>query len=184
MTEEKKDIHFGFPPEIVEYSEQAVLKMGGMLGLLVDAAYDKWGREAIEVFGEAVKEDARKKGEKFREEMGYKPEDVNVEIALTEIYPKSHSVLAAAGMDLERVKLEKDRSETHVHYCGLLEGYKAKSDKPWLLCEIFAKYHDEGFMLGVNPKLEWVDHVEKNEASSCLARDKNAPCIISLKLNK
>ncbi len=181
--ENEKDIYFGNPPEIVGYAKEAVQKMGGMLGMVIDAVYEKWGREAIEVIGEKVKEDARKKGQKFREEEGYKPEEVDVEIALKEIYPKSHGALAAAGLDIERIKLHRDESESHVHYCGLLEGYKAKTDKPWLLCEIFAKYHDEGFMNGVNPKLEWTAHVEKDGAPG-LAREKEFPCILKLKLNK
>ncbi|MFC1669584.1 L-2-amino-thiazoline-4-carboxylic acid hydrolase [Spirochaetota bacterium] len=183
MAEEEKDIYFGAPPEIVEYAKEAVAKMGGMLGLIVEAAYEEWGEKAIEVMGEAVKKDAREKGARFREEEGYKPEDVDVEIALTEIYPKSHGALAVAGLDFERVMLEKDKSESRVHVCGLLDGYMVKSDKPWLLCEIFARYHDEGFMEGVNPKLEWVAHVEKNGGEG-LARGKDKPCILKLKLNK
>ena len=177
----EKDIYFGQPPEIVAYAKEVVNKMGGMLGLVVGAAYDRWGREAIEVMGEAVREDARKKGARFREEEGYRPEEVDVEIALSQIYPKSHGALAAAGLDFERIKLEKDASESRVHYCGLVEGYKTKCDAPWILCEIFAKYHDEGFMEGINPKLKWAAHVEKDGAGG-LARDTSTPCVLKLLL--
>ena len=46
----------------------------------------------------------------------------------------------------------------------------------------FAKYHDEGFMEGVNPKLEWVGHIEK-DGSKGLARGDEHPCVFKLKLN-
>jgi len=180
---EKRDIHFGAPPEIVEFAKSATLKSGRTMATIVKAAYKKWGEEAIEVFGEAIKELAKQEGIKHREECGYKPEEVNVRIALSEIYPKSHNVFGIAGLDFERIKLEDDESDSRAHYCALLEAWKTVWDEPWHMCQIFATMNDDGYMEGVNPKLEWSEHTEKHGCPG-LARNKDTPCIFKLRLNK
>jgi hypothetical protein len=161
MTEEK-DIYFGAPKEHVEFAKKVVPKMGGMMALMAKAVYEKYGLEAIEVIAEEVKKAGREKGKKFREEAGYKPEEVTVDIALNEIYPKSHGALAAAGLDLRRKKLTKTESESHVHYCGLCEGWKETwPEGTRYLCHIYSAEYDIGFMEGVNPKLKWSAHSDK-----------------------
>ena len=54
-----------------------------------------------------------------------------------------------------------EESESHVHYCGLCEGWKsAWPEGTRFLCYIYSTIHDVGFMEGVNPKLKWVAHAE------------------------
>ena len=199
---EEKDIYFGAPKEHVEYAKKIVPKMGGMMALMAKAIYEKYGEEGIEVMAAEVKRAAVAKGEKFTKELGYTPEEVTVPIALSEIYAKSHGDLAAAGLDLRRQKLTDDESESHVHYCGLCEGWKTTWDKPWYLCYIFSTIHDIGFMEGVNPKLEWIGHAEDwigtgkepTEVQKGLAHypaghckpgdDQENVCVMRLKLHK
>ena len=83
--------------------------------------------------------------------------------------------------DMERVKFSPTESESKVLSCSQLEAWKEVWDKPWILCEIFATCQDEGFMEGVNPKLKWHKHVERDGAKG-LARGAAYPCTIGLKL--
>ncbi len=193
MADEEKDIYFGAPREHVEYAKKIVPKMGGMMALMAKAVYEKYGYEAIEVIAEEVRKSAVAKGARFREECGYKPEEVTVDIALTQIYAKSHGDLAAAGLDLRRKKLTKTESESHVHYCGLCEGWKGTwPEGTRYLCYIYSTIHDEGFMEGVNPKLKWIAHAEQDDSQRGLStippgeslpgKDSPAPCIMKLKL--
>ncbi len=190
---EEKDIYFGTPKEIVEFAKLLVPKMAGMMALMAKAVYEKYGEEAIEVIAEEVKKAAAAKGKKFREESGYKPEEVTVDIALKEIYAKSHGALAAAGLDLRRQKLTKKESESHVHYCGLCEGWKSTwPEGTKYLCYIYSTIHDIGFMEGVSPRLKWVAHAEADDSQRGLSTvppgvskpgaDSEAPCIMKLKL--
>ena len=47
----------------------------------------------------------------------------------------------------------------------------------------FATQNDDGYMEGVNPKLEWYEHTEKNGCPG-LARGKDSPCIFKLRLKE
>ena len=193
---EEKDIYFGAPKEHVEYAKKIVPKMGGMMALMAKAVYEKYGLEGIRVIAEEVKKAGIEKGKQLREEAGYKPEEVTVDIALSEIYAKSHGDLAAAGLDLRRQKLTKTESESHVHYCGLCEGWKATwPEGTRYLCHIYSAEYDIGFMEGVNPKLKWIGHSEKyidKEEERGLSQvppgvskpgaDSESPCIMKLKL--
>jgi len=197
MAAGEKDIYFGTPTQLVEFAKVLVPKMGGMMALMAKAVYEKYGEEAIEVIAEEVKKAAREKGKKFTEEYlkesGTKPEEIGVDVALTKIYAKSHGALAAAGLDLRRQKLTKTESESHVHYCGLCEGWKATwPEGTRHLCYIYSTQHDVGFMEGVHPSLKWVAHAEQDEDQPGLAHlppgeckpgaDAKQPCIMKLKL--
>ena len=65
----------------------------------------------------------------------------------------------------------------------MLDGWKDIWDEPWLLCEIVAYHHDKGFMEGLNPKLEWAEHVEKDGAKG-LSRGKDHLCRLHLVMKK
>ncbi len=194
---EEKDIYFGTPKEIVDFAKIIVPKMGGMMALMAKAVYEKYGEEAIEVIAEELKSSARAKGKMFKEEYmeesGIKEEDIDVEIALTKIYAKSHGALAAAGLDLRRKKLTPTASESHTHYCGLCEGWKATwPEGTKYLCYIYSTQHDVGFMEGVSPKLKWTAHAEQDDNQKGLAHvplggnkpgeDSPSPCIMKLQL--
>ena len=199
MATQEKDIYFGTPKEIVEFAKLLVPKMAGMMALMAKAVYEKYGEEAIQVIAEEVKAAAREKGRKFTaeylEETGDKAENIDVEKALTKIYAKSHGALAAAGLDLRRQKLTPTESESHVHYCGLCEGWKSTwPEGTKYLCYIYSTEHDVGFMEGVHPNLKWVAHAEQDDSQSGLAHippgelkpggDAATPCIMKLKLIK
>ncbi len=190
---EEKDIYFGTPKEIVEFAKLLVPKMAGMMAIMAKAVFEKYGEEAIEVIDEEVKKAAKEKGRKFTEESGHKPEEVTVDIALKEIYAKSHGALAAAGLDLRRQKLTEKESESHVHYCGLCEGWKSTwPEGTKYLCYIYSTIHDVGFMEGVSPKLKWTAHAEQDDSQRGLSiippgvckpgADSESPCIMKLKL--
>ena len=115
------------------------------------------------------------------EKAGLKPEDCDVEVALTKVYPNAHKHFSPAGLDMERVKFSPAESETRVLSCSQLDAWKEVWDKPWIMCEIFATCQDEGFMEGVNPKLKWHKHVERDGAKG-LAHGPEYPCTIGLKL--
>ena len=196
---EEKDIYFGTPKEIVEFAKVLVPKMAGMMSLMAKAVYEKYGYEAIEVIAEEVKNAAREKGKKFTaeylEESGTKAEDITVDVALQKIYAKSHGALAAAGLDLRRQKLTEEESESHTHYCGLCEGWKATwPEGTKYLCYIYSTIHDVGFMEGVSPDLKWIAHAEQDDSQPGLAhvppgenqpgKDSKQPCIMKLKLMK
>jgi hypothetical protein len=195
---EEKDIYFGTPKEIVEFAKVLVPKMAGMMALMAKAVHEKYGDEAIQVIADAVKAAARTKGEKFTQEYldetpGAKREDINVEIALTKIYAKSHGALGAAGLDLRRQKLTPTESESHTHYCGLCEGWKSMwPEGAKHLCYIYSTEHDVGFMEGVSPRLKWTAHAEQDPSQEGIAHvphgsvkpgdDNPKPCIMKLKL--
>ena len=130
---------------------------------------------------EAVREFGREKGAYFREQAGLKPEECDVAVALTKVYPNAHKHFSPAGLDMERVTFSPTESETRVLSCSQLDAWKDVWDKPWIMCEIFATCQDEGFMEGVNPKLRWHKHVERDGAKG-LARGMQHPCTIGLKL--
>lgn len=183
MAEKAKDIHFGYSPEVVEFAKAATLKSGRTMAVVVKAVYDKCGQEGLDVIAAAVKDAAKKSGEMHREQAGYKPEEVDVKVALGEIYPNSHKPLGAAGLDLERIKFSNTESESHVHYCALLESWKTVWDEPWHMCRIFSAINDVGYMEGVNPKLEWIAHAEKDNQSPGLAHGDKTPCVMKLRCN-
>lgn len=178
MAESKKQ---EYAPDVVELVKRTVWMESRKLAVVVKAVYEKFGDEGIDAIRDAVREFGRQKGRYFREEAGLTPEECDVEIALSKVYPQAHKHFAPAGLDMERVKFTPEESETRVHSCSQLESWKEVWDKPWIMCEIFAAGQDEGFMEGVNPKLTWHKHVERNGAKG-LARGKEYPCTIGLKL--
>lgn len=197
MAAEEKDIYFGTPKEKVDFAKVLVPKMAGMMALMAKAVYEKYGEEAIEAIAEEVKSAAREKGKRFTDDYlkksGSKQEEIDVEVALTKIYAKSHGALAAAGLDLRRQKLTKTESESHVHYCGLCEGWKSTwPEGTKYLCYIYSTQHDVGFMEGVHPNLKWIAHAEQDEDQPGLGHippgeckpgaDAEQPCVMKLKL--
>ena len=195
---EERDIFWGASEEVKEYAKKCIDKMGGMMAQMAKAVYEKYGPEAIEVIAEEVRKQARVKGAMFKDEAGYKgkEDEVTVDIALRDIYAKSHGVFGAGGFDLRRVKLEPEGSESHTHYCSLCEGWKTTwPEGARNLCYIFSTIHDVGFMEGVNPKLKWEAHAENEKDSeeqrglssvppggNVPGKDSPQPCIMKLKL--
>jgi hypothetical protein len=169
-------------PEVRELLQKAVWNEGRKMAIVVKAMYEKYGSEAIDSIAEASNAYGRHEGQRLRAEAGYKKEDANVEITLKEIYPKAHQHFFDSGVEMERIKLGPRESETRITACPLLEVWQSIWDESWMLCEILCKRFSEGLVEGVNPKLEWHKHVEKNGAEG-LARAKDKPCIIGLRLN-
>ena len=170
-----------FSPEVVELVKRTVWMESRKLAVVVKAVYEEFGEAGLDTIRSAVREFGKQKGQYFREEAGLTEEECDVEVALTRVYPEAHKHFAPAGLDMERVKFGPKESETRVKSCGQLEAWREVWDKPWIMCEIFAASQDEGFMEGVNPKLKWHKHVERNGANG-LARGKEFPCTIGLKL--
>src|SRR3990172_11783225 len=103
-------------------------------------------------------------GKRYKKEYGYegRENEIDVAVALRDIYPNVHKHLGAAGLAIERIKFCPTESESHIPECSIFDAWKSIWDKPWFMCEIMSKSHDEGFMKGLNPKLEWTHHAEKD----------------------
>ncbi len=177
MTEDRS-----LSPEVTALLQNAIWNEGRKMAVIVKAMYEKYGNEAIDSMAEALKAYGLKEGQRLRDEAGYKEEEVNVEIALKEIYPKAHQHFFDSGVEMERTKLGPYESETRITACPLLEVWQSIWDESWILCELLERRFSEGLVEGANPKLEWHKHVEKDGAEG-LARGKDKPCIIGLKLN-
>lgn len=175
---------FGFPPEVVEFAKEAVWKDGRWMALMVKSVYEKWGQEAIDVLCKAFYEFGIEEGKRYKKEYGYegRENEIDVAVALRDIYPNVHKHLGAAGLEIERIKFCPTESESHIPMCSIFDAWKSIWDKPWFMCEIMSKSHDEGFMKGLNPKLEWTHHAEK-DGQKGLARGE-AYCKMRLVLKK
>ena len=170
-----------FPEEIQKFAKEAVFKDGRWMAVIVKAIYEKYGREAIDVLNEAFHAFGKAEGERYKKQAGYegREEEIDVVVALSEIYPNVHMHAGAAGLKLERVEFGPDESISLCHYCSLHEGWKDIWDKSYLMCEFLSYHHDRGFMEGLNPKLEWTEHAEKDGAEG-LARGGGKPCRMRL----
>ena len=174
-----------FSEEIQKFADDAVFKDARWMAVIVKAIYEKYGREAIDVLNDAFYEFGKKEGEKYKKLAGYegREDEIDVKVALADIYPQVHMHAGAAGLVLERIHFEPDESISHCHKCPMLDGWKDVWDKSHFMCEFISYHHDRGFMAGLNPKLEWTEHAEKDGAPG-LARDKGDPCRMHLVLHK
>ncbi len=174
-----------FPEEIQKFAKDAIFKDGRWMAVIVKAMYEKFGREAIDVLNETFYQFGKAEGERYKKLAGYegREDEITVEVALGEIYPQVHMHAGAAGLKLERVEYGPEESISQCHACPMYDAWKDIWDEPWLMCEFFAFHQDRGFMEGVNPKLEWTEHVEKDGAKG-LARGDGNLCRIHLVRNK
>jgi len=174
-----------FSEEIQKFAKDAVFKDARWMAVIVKAIYKKWGDEAIDVLNEAFYEFGKEEGKKYKKQAGYegREDEINVEVALGEIYPNVHMHAGAAGLKLERIEYGPDESISLCHYCSMLEGWKDIWDESWRMCEFISYHHDRGFMEGLNPKLEWTDHAEKDGAEG-LGRGNGKPCRMRLVRHK
>ena len=127
-----------FSEETVEYVKRAIWMESRKLAVIVKAMYEKYGQEAMDVMGEAMRKFGHEKGEQYRKEAGLEPHECDVEQTLTKIYPQAHKHFSPAGLDMERVAFSAQKSESKVHSCSQLNAWKDIWDKPWIMCEIFA----------------------------------------------
>ena len=135
------------------------------MAVIVKAMYKKYGRESIDVLNDAFFEFGKAEGEKYKKLAGYegREDEIDVQVALQDIYPQVHMHAGAAGLVLERIHFEPEESISHCHQCPMFEGWKDVWDEPWFMCEFISYHHDRGFMAGLNPKLEWTEHAEKDD---------------------
>ncbi len=182
---ETTDYSTYFSEEIQKFAKDAVFKDARWMAVIVKAMYEKFGREAIDVLNDAFFEFGKNEGEKYKKLSGYegREDEIDVQVALQDIYPQVHMHAGAAGLILERIHFEPDESISHCHQCPMYEGWKDIWDEPWFMCEFISYHHDRGFMAGLNPKLEWTEHAEKDNAPG-LARAKGDPCRMHLVLHK
>ena len=155
--------NFGLSPEALEFVKEAVWKDGRWMAVMAKAVSEKWGREAIDVLCEAFYEFGVTEGKRCKKEAGYdgRENEIDVAVALKDFYAKFHKHILAAGLCAER-RLCEGKYNCHVLKCPIFDAWKSVWDKPWLMCEIMSKSFDEGFMHGLNPKLEWLSYPEKN----------------------
>lgn len=155
---------FEVSPEIQAFAKEAVWKDGRWMAIIVKAMFEKYGREAIDVLCQAFSKFGQEEGERYKKELGWagREDEINVAVALRDIYANVHSHVGAAGMDIERIKFSENESESHVPFCFIHDSWKSVwPEGSKYMCEIISKAHDEGFMRGLNPKLEWTHHAEK-----------------------
>ena len=182
---ERTDYSTYFSEEIQEFAKDAVFKDARWMAVIVKAIYKKYGREAIDVLNDAFFEFGKAEGEKYKKLSGYegREDEIDVQVALQDIYPQVHMHAGAAGLVLERIDFRPEESISHCHKCPMYDGWKDVWDESWFMCEFISYHHDRGFMAGLNPKLEWTEHAEKDGAPG-LARDKGDPCRMHLVLHK
>jgi hypothetical protein len=182
---ETTDYSTYFSEEIQKFAKDAVFKDARWMAVIVKAMYKKYGRDAIDVLNDAFFEFGKAEGEKYKKLAGYegREDEIDVQVALQDIYPQVHMHAGAAGLILERIHFEPEESISHCHQCPMFEGWKDVWDEPWFMCEFISYHHDRGFMAGLNPKFEWTEHAEKDGAPG-LARAKGDPCRMHLVLHK
>ncbi|RMF97307.1 MAG: hypothetical protein D6734_02455 [Candidatus Schekmanbacteria bacterium] len=155
---------FGYSEEIQEFAKEAVWKDGRWMAVIVKAIYEKYGREAIDVLCDAFYKFGEEEAKRYKKELGWegREDEINVAVALRDIYPNVHKHIGAAGMEIERIKFSEKESESHVPFCYIHDAWKSVwPEGSHFMCEIISKAHDTGFMHGLNPKLEWTHHAEK-----------------------
>ncbi len=154
---------FGFSEEVQEFAKEAVFKDGRWMALIVKTMYEKYGREAIDVLCEAFDKFGEEEAKAWKKKLGWegREDEIDVAVALRDIYANVHSHIGAAGMDIERVKFSEKESESLVPSCPIHDAWKdVWPDGTRFMCEIMSRSHDAGFMRGLNPKLVWTHHAE------------------------
>lgn len=153
---------YGLSSEAVDFVKETVLKDGRWMAMIAKAVYEKYGEEAIEVICEEFYKFGVTEGIAYKKAAGYegREDEIDVEVVMTKIYNHVFKHLRVAGFQKQIKKIVADEFEADFFRCPILDSWKTVWDKPWLMCKI-AKFYDEGFMHGVNPKLEWTHYPEK-----------------------
>jgi hypothetical protein len=161
-----------FSNEVVKFIQETVHKDGKWMAMFVKAAYEKWGREVIDVMCKAFYEFGMKEAVQYKKEAGYegREDELDVKTIMEDIYSDVFKHLRIAGFEKKVKTFNAKESDITFSRCPILDAWKSVWDKPWFMCEI-AKCYDEGFMKGINPKLEWTHYAEK-DGQEGLARGK------------
>lgn len=152
-----------FSAEALALIKHAVFMDGRWMATIAKAAYDKWGREAIDVMCKAFYAFGEADGKEYKRAAGYegREDEIDVKVVMTEIYGKVFKYLSIAGITREGTTLTPNEYCCNILRCPILAAWQSVWDKPWFMCEL-AKNYDEGFMHSVNPKLSWENYPGKN----------------------
>jgi hypothetical protein len=155
---------------MIDSNKEALWKDGRLMAIAVKAMHEKFGREAIDVLCKAFYEYGLSEGDRYKEKFGYKDKEDEIDVPTAmKIYADFHKHIIAAGLNSQVVNVCATEREACVLECPIFDAWKSVWDKSYLMCEIMSKSLDEGFMQGLNPKLEWVNYPEK-DAQEGLAR--------------
>lgn len=165
--------NFGLSDEAIEFVKDTVWKDGRWMAVIAKAVYEKYGKEAIGVICKEFYNFGMEEGKRYKKEAGYegREDEITVEVVMKEIYCNVFKHLRVAGFENEVTKFTPTESDITFSRCPILDSWKSVWDKPWFMCQI-AKSYDEGFMKGINPKLNWAHYPEK-DGQCGLARGKS-----------
>lgn len=154
--------NYGLSADVVEFVKETVWKDGRWMAVIAKAAYEKCGEEVIDAICQEFYKFGMEEGIQYKKAAGYegREDEINVEIVMKEIYCNVFKHLRVAGFESEVHKFTAKEFDYTFLRCPILDAWKSIWDKPWLMCQM-AKSYDEGFMKGVNPKLEWAQYAEK-----------------------
>lgn len=162
-----------FSPEVVDFIKETVYKDGRWMAIIGKAVYEKYGEEAIDIICKVFYKFGEEEGKAYKKEAGYegREDEIDIEVVMSKIYCNVFKHLRVAGFEMNVKAFSAEESDIEFTRCPILDSWKSVWDKPWYMCQI-AKAYDEGFMHGVNPKLEWTHYAEK-DGQEGLARGKS-----------